>query len=132
MTLGRSHIAMAGGLLACFAAAGGYIHGIGVGLAQERAAQIRADTQAAKVRQQLQSQIDASAERHQSGEQARQANGREIYHESRKIIERPVYRNICVDADGVGLLDRAAATANADDIWGIAGDTRPIADRPAD
>ena len=123
---------MVGALLACFAAIAGYIHGIGVGVAQEQAAQARADAQASKVRQQLQRQIDASDQRHQSTEQARQADVREIYHESQKVIERPVYRNVCVDADGVGLLDRAAATANADDIWGVAGDTRPIADRPAD
>jgi len=38
---------------------------------------------------------------------------RTIYHEATKIIERPVYRNICVDADGMRLLDRARETANA-------------------
>lgn len=38
---------------------------------------------------------------------------RTIYHEATRIIERPVYHNICVDADGVRLLDRARATANA-------------------
>ncbi|CAM8673026.1 hypothetical protein [Sphingobium sp.] len=132
MTLGFAHIAMAGALAACAAGIGGYVHGVGVGVAQEQAAQRRVDAQADKARQQLQSQIDASSERHQSTEQARQVDVREIHHESQKVIERPIYRNVCVDADGIGLLDRAAATANADDLWGIAGDTRPIADRPAD
>lgn len=132
MTFGLIHIAMAGALAACAAGMAGYVHGVGVGTAREQAAQHHADLQADKVRQQLQRQIDASVERHQITEQARQTNVREIYHESQKVIERPVYRNVCIDADGVGLLDRAAATANADDLWGVAGDTRPIADRPAD
>ncbi|WP_416462800.1 hypothetical protein [Sphingomonas sp. VDB2] len=132
MTLGLSHIALAGVVAACFAGIGGYAYGVDIGIAQEQAAQRRADAQAEKARQQVQRRIDASAEDHQAKEQTRQSDVREIYHESQKVIDRPVYRNVCIDADGVGLLDRAAATANADDIWGIAGDTRPIADRPAD
>lgn len=42
---------------------------------------------------------------------------REINRETVKIVDRPVYRNICADADGVQLLDRAAAAANR----GLAG-----------
>ncbi|MBB6191516.1 hypothetical protein FHS51_001743 [Sphingobium wenxiniae] len=132
MTLGLSHVAMAGALAACAAGIGGYFHGVSMGVSQEQAAQKRADDAREAERQKLQGQIDASNERFQAGEYARQSAVREIYHESQKVIERPVYRNVCVDADGVGLLDRAAATANRDDIWGIAGDTRPIAERPAD
>lgn len=37
---------------------------------------------------------------------------REIRNETIRIIERPAYRAVCVDPDGVGLLDRAAAAAN--------------------
>jgi hypothetical protein len=132
MKIGLPYLALAGALAACVAGIGGYIHGVGVGVAREQAAQKRADDARAAATKALQSQIDASTERHQASEYARQSNVREIYHESQKVIERPVYRSVCVDADGVGLLDRAAATANSDDLFGLAGDTRPIAQSPAD
>lgn len=37
---------------------------------------------------------------------------REITREVPKIIDRPVYRNVCVDADGVRLIERAVDAAN--------------------
>ncbi len=37
---------------------------------------------------------------------------RTIYRDAIKIIDRPVYRSVCIDADGVQLLDRAHASAN--------------------
>lgn len=133
MTLGLSHVALGGALMACLAGFGGYVHGIDVGQAREQAAQKRADDAAAAVTKKLQSQINASDERFAATEHARQSSVREIYHESQKVIERPVYRAVCVDADGVGLLDRAAGTANGtDDIIALVGDTRPIAQSPAD
>lgn len=130
--IGRSHLAMAAALAACTAGIGGFFYGISVGSAQEQAAQKRADDAEQAATDKLQGQMDASTENAQAVELARQGNVREIYHESQKVIEKPVYRNLCVDADGVGLLDRAAATANGEDLWGIAGDTRPIAQGAAD
>lgn len=128
---GLSHIALAGALAACLAGIGGYVHGVRMGMAQEQAAQKRAEEAADKIRDQLQSRIDASAETHQGEEYARQSAVREIYHESQKIIERPVYRNLCVDADGVGLLDRAAATANGAGVGEPLGTATPAADGAA-
>ncbi|SLK09618.1 hypothetical protein [Novosphingobium mathurense] len=112
--IGASHLALAGALAACLSGIGGFAYGTRIGLAQERAAQKRADDAADAVRRKLQGQIDASAERAQAAEFARQSSVREIYHESQKVIERPVYRNVCIDADGVRLLDRSAAIANAE------------------
>ena len=129
--IGRSHLALAAALAACLTGAAGFTYGTSVGAAQEQAAQRRADAARDAERAKLQGQIDASTERHQSAEHSRQNNVRTIYHESQKIVDRPVYRTLCVDADGVALLDRAAATANGDDIWGLAGDTRPIAGGPS-
>jgi pectin methylesterase-like acyl-CoA thioesterase len=57
-------------------------------------------------------QAGAAAERRET---ERTANVREIYRETNTITERPVYRNVCVDADGVRLLDQAAAVANGGD-----------------
>ena len=130
--IGGSHLAMAAALAACAAGMGGFVYGVSVGVAQEQAAQKRANDAREAERKRLQGLIDASSETAQAKEYARQGSVREIYHESQKVIERPVYRNVCVDVDGVGLLDRAAATANSEDIWGVAGDTRPIAQGAAD
>lgn len=129
--IGVTHLALAGALAACVAGIGGFAYGTRVGTAQEVASQKRADDAARAVREQLQGKIDAGAELHQSAEYARQANVREIYHETQKIIERPVYRNVCVDADGVGLLDRAAAIANGESLARPAGTTAGAAEGPA-
>jgi len=121
VTLGLSHVVLAGALTASAAGIGGFFYGTSVGAAQEQAAHKRADDAARAERDRLQGQIDASTERSQAAEYARQTNVREIYHESQKVIERPVYRNVCVDADGVGLLDRAADVANGAGIARPAG-----------
>lgn len=57
---------------------------------------------------------------------------REITREVPKIIDRPVYRNVCVDADGVRLIDRAVDAANGrgapgGGIAGAAGGVQPAA-----
>lgn len=129
--IGNGHLAFAGALAACLAGISGFAYGTRVGAAQEQAAQKRADAAAEAERTKLQGQIDASAQAHQSAEYTRQANVREIHHETLKVIDRPVYRNVCVDADGVGLLDRAAAAANGKGVAGAAGDASGTAPGPA-
>lgn len=109
----------------------GFSYGVHVGADQEQAAQKRADDAREAERAKLQAQIDASAQQHQATEYARQGAVREIYHESQKVIDRPVYRNVCLDADGVGLLDRAAATANGEPVANAAGTAAAPADGPA-
>jgi hypothetical protein len=128
----RAHLALAAALAACLCAIGGFAYGVDVGAAREQAAQRRADAEATKIRHELEGQIDASDKRFQAKEYARQSTVREIYHESQKIIERPVYGAVCVDRDGVGLLDRAAATANGEGIGPSAGTAAPAAGGPAD
>ena len=105
--------AIAGGVILGVAALGGaYIEGRMDGKHIEQAAEKRADDAAQKVRDQLQSQIDASAQQHQQTENLRQQGVREIDHEKETIVERPVYLNECLDADGVRLVQKAAALAN--------------------
>lgn len=122
--IGASHLALTSALAACLTGIGGFAYGVRVGTAQEQAAERRAAAAAQAERDGRQNQIDASAQQHQANEQTRQANVREIYHESQKIIERPVYRTVCIDPDGVGLLDRAAAAANGESV-APAADTAP-------
>lgn len=45
-------------------------------------------------------------------EAVRQSVVREIVREVPKLVDRPVYRNVCVDADGVRILQRAVDAAN--------------------
>lgn len=131
--IGLSHLALAGALAACLAGIGGYVHGTRVGVAQEQAAQARADAAAAAERTRVQGQIDAVGTAHQESEYGRQVEVREITRESQKIIERPVYRDVCIDTDGVGLLDRAAAVANgAASVQPSAGSTGGAAAGAAD
>lgn len=59
---------------------------------------------------------------------------REITREVPSIIDRPVYRNLCIDADGLRLIERAVATANGRGVpaGGPDGDTgrvQPAADQ---
>lgn len=69
----------------------------------------------------------------QTAEAQRQQSVREVYRETNTITERPVYRNVCVDADGVRALEKAAAIANGVDPGKPAGETsdapKPAAQR---
>lgn len=44
----------------------------------------------------------------------RQEKVREVYRETNTVTERPVYRNICIDGDGLRLIEHATAIANGD------------------
>lgn len=103
-----------GALLMLASLSAPYFYGVRVGIAQEQAAQKRADDAASAEAEKIQRQIDADAQSHQGDEYERQAHVREITRESQTIIERPVYRNVCIDDDGVQLLDRASAIANGE------------------
>jgi hypothetical protein len=125
-------LALASALAACLTGIGGYAYGVHVGTAQEQAAQKARDDARETLRQQAQGRIDTSAQAHQAREYARQTTVRDIYHESEKIIDRPVYGAACIDADGVRLLDRAAATANGQREPDPAGPADQPAAAPAD
>ncbi|WP_203234660.1 hypothetical protein [Sphingomonas solaris] len=113
---------------AALALAGAYVGGRIDGQKIEQGAELRADREAEAVRVRLQGQIDASATAGQTAEFKRQSDVRSFTREKETIVERPVYRNVCVDADGVGLLDRAAAVANG---LGFTPPARPAADAAA-
>ncbi|MDC7675382.1 hypothetical protein [Asticcacaulis machinosus] len=46
-------------------------------------------------------------------ETQRQTAVKEIHRETQRIIERPVYRTVCIDTDGLRILDQAADIANS-------------------
>ncbi len=116
MSLAIAGYAGAGALvLAALAGFGGYGHGLDVGRQRERAATFEQVNKANEARDRLRVQIEEAAIRHMEADQNRQSTQREIVRESVRIVDRPVYRNQCIDGDGVRLLDRAADNANGDD-----------------
>ncbi|WP_347270974.1 hypothetical protein [Rhizorhabdus histidinilytica] len=90
----------------------GYVKGRGAGAASVEAKYASAVAKAARAMAKAQTRIDAIGAAGANAAAAQDQESRSIIHETLRIIERPVYRNLCVDADGVGLLDRAAANAN--------------------
>ena len=92
--------------------AGGYFQGRADGRAVIEAKYSKAE---AKLREAVDANIDAAqANEAAAAEAARRTDTifREIHREIPTIVDRPVYRNVCVDADGVRALDQAVAAAN--------------------
>lgn len=100
-------------LLAITSGLGGYAHGLDTGKTRQQIADQKDVDSAIAARDRLRGQIEQAALLHLQADQARQSTHREIIRESTKIVDNPVYRNVCVDADGVRLLDRAIDNANA-------------------
>lgn len=119
-----SQMLAAGALASLVAFGGGYLVGRGDGRDIEVAAQSRADRVEEAAEQKLQAERDRQTRENRHGEISRQGAVREIYRETQKIVDRPVYRNVCFDGDGVRLLDQGVENAN--------GENRPVAaDSPA-
>jgi len=96
----------------CLVIIGTYAFGRHDGQAIEVASQVRASKAAEAVRIEKQAAIDKLTADAAAREDTRQGAVREIRHDTQTIIERPVYRNVCVDADGLRILTRSAAVAN--------------------
>lgn len=112
--LGNPYIVMIGAALLLASLGGSYFKGRADGRAVVNAQTLRAMKKALDALELRRVQVDQINGRLAVAQTAHDTATREIYHESVKIIDRPVYHNVCVDADGVGLLDRARAAANAD------------------
>jgi hypothetical protein len=111
--------ALAAGFLAALIAA--YFYGVGVGKDSrdaDNAAEIARQDEKILVQQE---RIGALGEKAATREIERHTTVREINRDVPTIIDRPVYGNVCVDADGVRLLDRAQAAANGEGGPGAAG-----------
>lgn len=102
-------ILLAAALAGCI---GSFFYGVSVG-------KDRTEARFAKVERALRAAVDANISAAQASEAAAavaaQQRGtvfREIHREVPTIVDRPVYRNQCVDADGVRVIDQAVAAAN--------------------
>ncbi len=89
-----------------------YVKGRGDGAAHVEARYGRAIGKAQKAMRKAQTRLDGIGAAGAAAAADQQQETRSIYHETLRVIERPIYRTVCVDGDGVGLLDRAAVNAN--------------------
>ena len=53
-----------------------------------------------------------TAAAYQTGKAVREEKERVRYVQVQKIVEKPVYRNVCVDSDGVSVINAAIADGN--------------------
>lgn len=111
--IGSGYLAAGGLLLSVASGLAGYFHGLDTGTMREREAGREAVDAANDARDRIRAQMEKASLLHLQVEQDRQVTHREIIRESTKFIDRPVYRNVSVDADGVRALDRIADNANA-------------------
>lgn len=49
---------------------------------------------------------------YQTGKAVREEKGRVRYVQVQKIVEKPVFRNVCVDSDGLSVINAAIADGN--------------------
>ncbi len=48
--------------------------------------------------------VDAAAVRYERGPAAQEARERVVIQEVQRVVEKPVYRNVCIDDDGLRIL----------------------------
>lgn len=107
-----SYLRLAIGLGVMLALVGAFFYGRGAGIDHQQAKNAKAVAAATAKVEEQRKVIDALAMRVATAQRDQSTETRTIYEKATQYIDRPVYRNQCVDADGVGLLDRAIANAN--------------------
>ncbi len=111
----RPYLALIGAVLAVAIIVAAYVAGRRDGRAIADGKQAAVEQAVAAERKKNETAVAATDAAGAVKENDRQSLVREIIRESHTITDRPVYRNVCVDADGVRLLDRATAVANGGD-----------------
>lgn len=102
-----------GGLAAAAAIGGGsYALGDSAGANRVIAREAKALARITAAADRIRAATDRIAGSTATGRTEQVTTERTIYRDAIKIIDRPVYRSICIDADGGRLLDRAQANAN--------------------
>lgn len=108
----KAYIYGAVGIAFFLAVIGAFFYGSSIGKAKCEVAHAR---QAEKDRAAREKEIAAAQAQEADAAEAdvqRETIVREVYREIPKIIDRPVYRSDCADADGLRLIDRAISAAN--------------------
>lgn len=92
--------------------AGAFFYGRHVGYDECDAAHLKAAAVAQDKREKQIGQAQTGDAKAAEADVQRETIVREITREVPKVIDHPVYRNVCVDADGVRLIARAVEAAN--------------------
>lgn len=107
-----SYLRLGLGIGVLLALIGAFFYGQHVGTQRCEAAHLKATAAAQEKREQQIGQAQANDAKAAEADVQRETIVREITREVPKVIDRPVYRNVCVDADGVRLIERAVEAAN--------------------
>jgi hypothetical protein len=127
---GNPYVLLGGAALLIATHATAYLQGRGDGAASVQAKYAQATGKALAAMRRGEATIQMINGRFTAATQIQTTNNREIRNAAQLVLSRPVYASPCVDADGVGLLDRARANANlsldsgelADGATGASGD----------
>lgn len=111
----RPYLALIGAALAVAIVIAAYVAGRRDGRAIADGKQLAVERAVAIERKKNETAVAATDAAGAVKETDRQSLVREIIRETHTITDRPVYRNVCIDADGVRLLDRATIVANGGD-----------------
>ena len=91
---------------------GAFFYGRHVGYTECENDRLKAAAAAQEKREKQIGQAQAGDAKAAEADVQRETIVREITREVPKVIDRPVYRNVCIDADGVRLIGRAVEAAN--------------------
>lgn len=111
----RPYLAIVGAVVAVALLAAAYVAGRRDGRAIADGKQAAVEKAVKAERDKRETAVATTEAAGAAKETDRQEKVREIYRETNTVTERPVYRNLCVDADGVRLIERATAIANGVD-----------------
>lgn len=91
---------------------GAFFYGRASGIDHQKAIYAKDAQKAVAAMLKAQNAIDTLNGRVADAQRDQSTETRVIHETATRIIERPVYRLVCVDSDGIGVLDRAASNAN--------------------
>lgn len=112
--MSRIQLYLVAALVAIAAIGTAYLKGRSDGAGLQRAAQAKVDQRAAAAARRIARAANVIDQRLAAAQGAQRAEIREIVREVPTVVQRPVYRNVCIDDAGVQLLERAVAAANGD------------------
>jgi hypothetical protein len=110
--IGAPYLAAGAAIAIISSSAGGFFFGKHVAAGEAAKRQLTQLTDAIDARYKAEVRIAELEKGNAERESHRQTEVREIYRAIPQIVHDPVYRNVCIDADGVGVLDRAQAAAS--------------------
>lgn len=110
----RAYFYLAGAVAALALLLGSFFYGVSVGKDREAVKLQKSIDRMVAAQRSIDQSAHAIDEAAAERDQQRHTIVREIIREVPTVVERPVYRNVCIDDAGVDLLRRSVAAANGD------------------